>query len=215
MRDDLKAPRPDTVLFDLGGVLVDWSPRYLYEKVFRNRPNEMDWFLTHVCNGAWNVRHDAGQSFPDNVAALAAEHPWYRAEIEAFWLRWPETMKGPIQASVDLLEALHARDTPLFALTNWSAETFPYARANYPFLQYFRDIVVSGEIKLIKPDAAIYHASLGRVRAHLPDIQPAEVVFIDDVAGNAEAAIALGWQGIHHVSAGQTRGRLRELGVSL
>jgi 2-haloacid dehalogenase len=93
-----------------------------------------------------------------------------------------------------------------------SAETFPYARANYPFLQYFRDIVVSGEIKLIKPDPAIYHASLAQVRAHLPDIQPAEVVFIDDVAGNIEAAIALGWQGIHHVSAPQTRERLIELG---
>lgn len=87
-------------------------------------------------------------------------------------------------------------------------------RANYPFLQCFRDIVVSGELKLIKPDAAIYHRlCLGQVRAHLPDIQPAEVVFIDDVAGNIDAAIALGWQGIHHVCAERTAERLRELGV--
>jgi 2-haloacid dehalogenase len=118
-----------------------------------------------------------------------------------------------LSEGVAILKALHQADMPLFGLTNWSAETFPYARANYPFLQCFRDIVVSGELKLIKPDAAIYHASLGQVRAHLPDIQPGEVVFIDDVAGNIDAAIALGWQGIHHVCAERTAERLRELGV--
>lgn len=188
MRDDLKSTRPDTVLFDLGGVLVDWSPRYLYEKIFRNRPNEMDWFLKHVCNGAWNVRHDAGESFPDNVTALAARHPWYRAEIEAFWYRWPETMKGPIQGTVDLLEALHARETRLFALTNWSSETFHHAEERLAFLQRFQGITVSGREKVAKPDPRLFEICS---RNH--GLDPARTLFVDDSARNTASAAKLGY----------------------
>ena len=201
------------VVFDFGGVLFDWSPHHLYRQLIAD-DQARQWFLDNICTQAWNTEQDAGRTLAEATRTLIAEHPHHEALIQAYYDRWHEMLRGALPEGVAILEALHEAKMPLYGLTNWSAETFPYARKHYPFLQYFRDIVVSGEVKLIKPDAAIYHASLGQVRAHLPDIQPAEVVFIDDVAGNVEAAIALGWQGIHHVSAEQTGERLRALGVA-
>lgn len=201
------------VVFDFGGVLFDWSPHHLYRQLIAD-DHERQWFLDNVCTQAWNTEQDAGRTLAEATRTLIAEHPQHESLIQAYYDRWHEMLRGSLPEGVAILEALHEAKIPLFGLTNWSAETFPYARKHYPFLQYFRDIVVSGEVKLIKPDAAIYCASLEQVRAHLPDIQPSEVVFIDDVAGNADAAIALGWQGIHHVSAERTRERLGELGVS-
>jgi 2-haloacid dehalogenase len=200
------------VVFDFGGVLFDWSPQHLYRKLIAD-DQERQWFLDNICTQAWNTEQDAGRTLAEATHSLVAQYPHHETLIKAYYDRWHEMLRGPLSEGVAILKALHQVDMPLFGLTNWSAETFPYARANYPFLQCFRDIVVSGELKLIKPDAAIYHASLGQVRAHLPDIQPGEVVFIDDVAGNIDAAIALGWQGIHHVCAERTAERLRELGV--
>ncbi len=201
------------VVFDFGGVLFDWSPQHLYRKLIADE-EERQWFLDNICTQAWNTEQDAGRTLAEATRSPGRRNiPQHETLITAYYDRWHEMLRGPLPEGVAILKALHQADVPLFGLTNWSAETFPYARANYPFLQCFRDIVVSGELKLIKPDAAIYHASLGQVRAHLPDIQPAEVVFIDDVAGNIDAAIALGWQGIHHVRAERTAERLRELGV--
>lgn len=200
------------VVFDFGGVLFDWNPHHLYRQLISDE-HERQWFLDTVCTQAWNTEQDAGRTLAEATQSLIAEHPRYESLIRAYYERWHEMLRGPLAGGVATLQALHEAKIPLFGLTNWSAETFPYARAHYPFLTYFRDIVVSGEVKQIKPDAQIYHTSLGQVQAHLPDIQPAEVVFIDDVAGNVEAAIALGWQGIHHTSDEQTRKRLRDLGV--
>lgn len=200
------------VVFDFGGVLFDWNPQHLYRKLIAD-DHERQWFLDNVCTQAWNTEQDAGRSLADGTRRLIEQYPQHQTMIQPYYDRWHEMLRGPLPDGVAILEALHRVSMPLFGLTNWSAETFPYARANYPFLQHFRDIVVSGELKLIKPDPAIYHASLGQVRAHLPDIQASEVVFIDDVAGNIEAAVALGWQGIHHVSAERTAACLRELGV--
>ncbi len=200
------------VVFDFGGVLFDWNPHHLYRKLIAD-DHERQRFLDTVCTQAWNTEQDAGRSLADGTRSLIDEYPHHQALIQAYYDRWHEMLLGPLPEGVAILKALHQTNMPLFGLTNWSAETFPYARANYPFLQLFRDIVVSGELKLIKPDAAIYHASLDQVRAHLPDIQAREVVFIDDVAGNIDAAIALGWQGIHHVSAERTAAQLRALGV--
>ncbi|WP_460137243.1 HAD family hydrolase [Pseudomonas sp. S1_E04] len=200
------------VVFDFGGVLFDWNPQHLYRELIAD-DHERQWFLDNICTQAWNTEQDAGRPLAEGTQTLIDQYPQHKTLITAYYERWHEMLRGPLPEGVAILEALHAANMPLFGLTNWSAETFPYARANYPFLQCLREIVVSGELKLIKPDPAIYHASLGQVRAHLPDIQPAEVVFIDDVAGNIEAAVALGWQGIHHVSAERTAARLRELGV--
>ncbi|OPA92691.1 haloacid dehalogenase [Pseudomonas fluorescens] len=200
------------VVFDFGGVLFDWNPHHLYRKLIADE-RERQWFLDTICTQAWNTEQDAGRALAEATRVLTDQYPRHETLIKAYYERWHEMLRGPLPEGVAILRALHAAKMPLFGLTNWSAETFPYARANYPFLQCFRDIVVSGELKLIKPDPAIYHASLDQVRTHLPDIQPGEVVFIDDVAGNIDAAITLGWQGIHHVSAEQTAKRLRELGV--
>ncbi|WP_338480137.1 HAD family phosphatase [Pseudomonas trivialis] len=200
------------VVFDFGGVLFDWSPLHLYRKLIAD-DHERQWFLDNICTQAWNTEQDAGRPLAEATRTLIDQYPHHDTLIRAYYDRWPEMLRGPLPEGVAILKALHAVNMPLFGLTNWSAETFPYARTNYPFLQCLRDIVVSGELKLIKPDPAIYHASLGQVRAHLPDIQAGEVVFIDDVAGNVEAAIALGWQGIHHLSAERTAAQLRGLGV--
>jgi 2-haloacid dehalogenase len=201
------------VVFDFGGVLFDWSPQHLYRKLITG-DQERQWFLENICTQAWNTQQDAGRTLAEATRILIAQHPQHEALIQAYYDRWHEMLRGPLPEGVAILEALHEAKVPLFGLTNWSAETFPYARANYPFLKYFRDIVVSGEVKLIKPDPAIYRASLEQVRAHLADIQPEELVFIDDVAENANAASALGWRGIHHVSPEQTRRELLALGVS-
>ncbi len=201
------------VVFDFGGVLFDWSPQHLYRKLITG-DQERQWFLENICTQAWNTEQDAGRTLAEATRTLIAQHPQHEALIQAYYDRWHEMLRGPLADGVAILDALHEAKVPLFGLTNWSAETFPYARANYPFLKHFRDIVVSGEVKLIKPDPAIYHASLEQVRAHLADIQPEELVFIDDVAENANAASALGWRGIHHVSPAQTRRELLALGVS-
>lgn len=200
------------VVFDFGGVLFDWSPLHLYRKLIAD-DHERQWFLDNICTQAWNTQQDAGRPLAEATRTLVDQYPHHETLIRAYYDRWHEMLRGLLPEGVAILNALHAVNMPLFGLTNWSAETFPYARANYPFLQCLRDIVVSGELKLIKPDPAIYQASLDQVRAHLPDIQAGEVVFIDDVAGNVEAAIALGWQGIHHVSAERTAAQLRGLGV--
>ncbi|KTC48270.1 haloacid dehalogenase [Pseudomonas fluorescens ABAC62] len=201
------------VVFDFGGVLFDWNPQHLYRKLIAD-DQERQWFLDNICTQAWNTEQDAGRPLAEATRTLTDRYPHHHTLIQAYYERWHEMLRGPLPEGVAILKALYAAHVPLFGLTNWSAETFPYARANYPFLQLFRDIVVSGELKLIKPNPAIYHASLDQVRAHLPDIQAGEVVFIDDVADNVEAATALGWKGIHHVSAELTAARLHELGVS-
>lgn len=202
------------VVFDFGGVLFDWSPHHLYRKLIAD-DQERQWFLNNICTQEWNTEQDAGRTLAEATRSLVAQHPEHEPLIQAYYDRWHEMLRGPLTDGVDILLALHETNIPLFGLTNWSAETFPYARKHYPFLSCFRDIVVSGEVKQIKPDAAIYNTSLAQVRAHLPDIQPHEVVFIDDVLGNVEAAIALGWQGIHHQSAEHTRERLATLGLNV
>ncbi len=147
------------VVFDFGGVLFDWSPQHLYRKLIVD-DHERQRFLDNICTQAWNTEQDAGRSLADGTLSLIKQHPDHEHLIQAYYDRWHEMLRGSLPEGVAILEALHQADMPLFGLTNWSAETFPYARANYPFLQYFRDIVVSGELKLIKPDAAIYNASL-------------------------------------------------------
>ncbi|WP_417515670.1 HAD family hydrolase [Minwuia sp.] len=179
---------PDTVLFDLGNVLVDWNPRHLYRKVFHGRPNEMEYFLAHICNQAWNERHDAGERFQDNVAHLSAQHPWYAAEIRAYWDRWHETMNGPVDGTVTLLRRLHDRGTAVHALTNWSAETFPFAERKFDWLDLFGHIVVSGRIGMKKPDAEIF---LHAVEAC--GLVPAKTLFVDDGQRNTDAADRLGF----------------------
>jgi 2-haloacid dehalogenase len=199
---------PHSVIFDFGGVLVDWNPRYLYRRLFPGDPAGMERFLAEVCTTEWNQRQDAGRPWAEAVAELIARHPAQADLIRAYHERWEETLGGPIDDSVAILGEVRAAGHRLYGLTNWSHETFPLARARYPFFDWFDGIVVSGEEKLIKPDPRLYLRLLERHR-----VDPARAVFIDDSPSNVEAAAALGIHGIHFRSPPALRDELTALGV--
>jgi len=196
------------VVFDLGGVLIDWDPRYLYRSLFAGDEAAMELFLATVCTAEWNRAQDAGRPWADAVETLAAAHPDQRDLIRAYWERWPETLGDAIGPTVELLSALREARVPLFALSNWSAETFPTARPRYPFLEWFDGIVISGEVGATKPDPRAYEALLAR-----HDLDPATLAFVDDVPANVVAARQLGMRGILFTDAGALRADLADLGL--
>jgi 2-haloacid dehalogenase len=204
----MPAPVRSTVIFDLGGVLIDWNPRHLFRKMFGDDVAGMEHFLAHVCNDAWNNQQDAGRGFAEAVAIAKAHHPDHARYIDAYWHRWIETLNGPIDPTVTILEELHARQVPLYALTNWAAETFKLARPLFPFLDRFDGIVVSGEEKMAKPDPRIFRILLDRYR-----IAPGTAVYIDDNKHNVEAAARLGLYAIHFTGAPALRAELERLGL--
>jgi HAD superfamily hydrolase (TIGR01509 family) len=188
------AQRRTTVIFDLGGVLLDWNPRYLYRKLI---PDEAacERFLSEVCHPEWNVCQDAGRSFAEAEAEAIQRHP-DKAELIRAWLRrFDELIPGAIPGTVEILERLLARGVPLYALTNFSGETFKPTRKRFAFFERFRGIVVSGDEKMLKPEARIYRLLCDRY-----GVQPHEAVFIDDSLKNVEGARALGIHGIHFQS---------------
>lgn len=202
------------VVFDFGNVLVDWSPEYLYRKLIPN-DDERRWFLTNVCSMDWVIRQDGGEPIAVGTERLVVEFPEHEALIRAFYERWHEMVPGLLDGGVATFERLEAAGVPLFGLTNWSAETFPWAWERFGLLRRCRDVVVSGRVQLAKPDPAIYHEMFRRIEAQLPGVQPDELAFIDDNPRNAAAAAALGWHAVHHTSNAQTDARLRELGLPL
>lgn len=178
------------MVFDLGGVLVDWNPRYLYRNVFADE-TEMENFLSTVATMEWHLEQDRGRTTEEATALLTSRHPEYAREIGAYYGRWDEMFGGPIGGSVDVLRELDERGFPLYALTNWSAETFPLARNKYDFFGLFDEIVVSGEERMIKPDKAIY-----RVLVERTGLDPATTVFVDDSPPNVAAARELGFAAV-------------------
>lgn len=200
---------PTTVIFDLGGVLIDWDPRYLYRSLFADEA-AMERFLAEICSPEWNLSLDRGRSFAEAVAELSGRHPHERARIHAYHERWIEMIAGPIPETVAVLEELHAREVPLWALTNWSAETFRLVRHDpaYGFLNRFQQIFVSGELRMVKPDPAIYRHVLTEIGA------PAQsCLFIDDSPKNVAAALALGLHGHHFAEASALRTELARAGL--
>jgi 2-haloacid dehalogenase len=190
------------IVFDLGGVLIDWNPRHLYRKLFDDEA-AMERFLEEVCHHAWNLEQDCGRSFADGIEEAALRHPDQRAMIEAYYTRWDEMLAGAIEGSVAVLEELADAGYELHALTNWSAETFPIARPRFAFLERFETILVSGEERLVKPDARIFQLLLERI-AH-----PAQrCVYIDDSPVNVAGAAALGFDAIHFTSPPELRAAL-------
>ena len=150
----------DTIIFDLGEVLINWDPRNLFRKIFSDE-EEMEYFLANVCTGPWNAAQDAGRTWKEGIDLLVPQHPKYEKEINAFWDRWPEMLDGPKQGTVDILSHFYQEQKyELYALTNWSRETFPVALAQFDFLQYFKGILVSGDEMMKKPDPAIYQLLL-------------------------------------------------------
>ncbi|MGL4323816.1 MAG: HAD family hydrolase [Beijerinckiaceae bacterium] len=200
---------PTIPVFDIGNVLLDWNPRYLYRKIFSDG-ERMEWFLTHVCTNAWNLEQDRGRSFPDAVKLLSAEHPDWAAEISAFDLRWPETVSGAIHDSVAVLEKLRRDCSKVYAITNFNDEKFALAQKHYPFLTVFDDIVVSATEKMLKPAPEIYHTLL-----HRNGVKAEECVFIDDSEKNVLGARAVGMHAIHFTSARQMADELRAFGFSV
>lgn len=195
-------------IFDLGGVLIEWNPRYLYRKLFNGDEAAMEDFLANVCTTAWNERQDAGRTFAEGVRELLPRHPDKRELIEAFGSRFGEMIPGAIEGSVAVLSELKQRGVPVYGISNWSAETFPPQRQRFDFLSWLDDLVISGAVGVIKPDPRIFRILLER-----NGIAPASAVFIDDVAANAEAASRLGIHGIHFRSPDQLRRELAAVGL--
>ena len=195
------------VVFDLGMVLIEWDPRHLYRKVFDD-PDRMEWFLAEVCHGAWNVEQDRGRAWEAAIADAISRHPAWEKEIRLFRERWMEMVPGAIDGSVQILEELHRNGTPLFAITNWNGETFRETRARFGFLSLFRDIVVSGDEGIIKPDPAIFAMLCDR--NHLV---ASECLFIDDSVRNVHGAEAAGWQALHFTTPGKLRSDLGARGI--
>jgi len=195
------------VVFDLGGVLIDWDPRHLYRKLFADEA-AMEHFLATVCTREWHRHHDAGRSFAEGARILKDEHPDKAELIDAFGTRQGEMMAGPVAGSVEVLRELRDRGTPLYALSNWPAEGFPQARERFDFLQWFRGIVISGEVGAIKPQPRIYEVLLERFA-----IDPLRAVYIDDVEANAAAARPFGIHPIHFTNSAALRAELVTLGL--
>ena len=198
----------DTIIFDLGGVLIDWNPNYLYDKIFEDE-KEKKYFLSEICTPDWNEQQDAGRSLAEATTILLEKHPEYEMEIKAYYGRWVDMLGDIMHDSVEILKNLHKNNTHrLYALTNWSAETFPYALENFDFLQLFEGILVSGVEKLKKPDPQIYQLILDRYQ-----IEAQQSVFIDDSKRNIKGAEALNIKGVHFQSAQQLKLDLEGLGV--
>lgn len=199
-----------TVIFDLGGVLIDWNPKYLYRKIFDEEPS-VEHFLENICTPDWNEEQDAGRSLQEATDFLAARFPDQAENIRAYYTRWPEMLGGVFEGTVQILRELkESRKYRLYALTNWSAETFPIALERYEFLNWFDGIVVSGIEKCRKPFPAFYHLLVQRYQ-----INPREALFVDDSLRNVKGAEAVGMQAVLFVNPEQLIADLKEKGVLL
>jgi 2-haloacid dehalogenase len=195
-----------TVVFDLGGVLIHWDPRLLYRKLLPTEA-EVEQFLSTVCTLDWDAQQDAGRPLEEGIAELVARFPDQTLLIEAWRDRFTE-MVLPIRDSIELLRELREREVPLYALSNWGADEFEAIRHLFPILKWFRGIVISGRVGLVKPDPEIFGLL---VREH--GLNPAEVVFVDDHPPNVEVAQQLGFQSILFNSPADLRTECARLGL--
>lgn len=187
------------VVFDLGGVLIDWDPRYLYRKLLDDEA-AVEEFLATVCTPAWNAEQDRGRPFAEGVAELVERHPAHAAAITAYHERWAEMLGGAVDGTVEVLAELRAAGVPVYALTNWSAETFGVARERFEFLEWFDGVLVSGEERMIKPDPAIFRLLLDRF-----GLDPEATFYVDDSEPNVAAAGRLGFDAVRFTSPAQLR----------
>jgi 2-haloacid dehalogenase len=204
--------KPDTsqapaIIFDFGGVLIDWNARHLYNKLFDDSL-EMERFLTEIDFHSWNLEMDRGRPFTESVTELSRQFPQYADLIKAYDERWEESLNGSIQPTVKILQALKERGYDLYGLSNWSVEKYEIVRHQYPFLDLFDEIVISGRVKLVKPDPRIFALVLEKARR-----PAAECLLIDDSETNVTAARNLGFKTIHFESAEQLGLELSRLGI--
>lgn len=198
----------NTIIFDLGAVLIDWNPHHLYRNLFTDE-QEMKDFLANICTSDWNEEQDAGRSLQEGTDLLVAQYPEHEANIRAFYSRWVEMLGEPLHGTVELFRQLKASGRyKIYALTNWSAETFPFALERYGFLNWFDGIVMSGAEKMRKPSPAFYQLLLDRY-----NVKANESLFIDDNYRNILAAEKMGIKSIHFISAEALEAELKSLEV--
>ena len=196
------------IIFDFGGVVMDWNPRYFFKDYF-NDDEKMEYFLKNITTDEWNTEQDRGRTLAEGTAIQVANFPEWEKEIRAYYDNWTTMLKSEIADNVAVLRKLEHSEYELFGLTNWSAETFPYAVKNYDFFSIFKGkIVVSGTEKLIKPNPEIWHVLLNRYQ-----IKAEESVFIDDNFKNIEVAKSLGFICIHIKEDTDLEKELRDLGI--
>lgn len=196
------------IIFDYGNVLVKWEPRHIYRRFFPNDPEAMERFFQDINFPEWNLQQDKGRTFAEGIAILSREFPHYAHLIQAYHDHWFDSVEGPIAGTVDLLKRLKQAGYPLYGLSNWSSETFPTIRKRYDFFDLFDDMVVSGEVRQVKPGPEIYQILLARIG------KPArECLFIDDSLANIQQAERLGFAVIHFQSPEHLEVHLRELQV--
>lgn len=199
----------NTIIFDLGGVLVDWNPNYLYKKLFKEEA-EMQHFLTNICTSAWNEEQDGGRALQAATDMLVEQYPEHETNIRAYYGRWEEMLGGAMQDTVDILNELkQSKHYKLYALTNWSAETFPVALGRFEFLHWFDGIVVSGTEKNRKPFPEFYQLLLDRY-----SVKPENALFIDDNLRNVEAARKMGIESIRFTSPDELKADLRQKAIT-
>lgn len=202
--------QPTCVVFDIGGVLLDWDPRNLYRKLFAGDDAAMDDFLANVCSPVWNLEQDRGRPWAEAEAELIAKFPQHEALIRAYRARWIEMIAGPIDGSVAILNELHAARVPLYSITNFAADTLTEGSVRFRFLNLFRDVVVSGTERVLKPDPEIY-----RILIERNHLVARDTVFIDDREENAAGARAVGMQAIHFTSPDTLRRDLVNMGFTV
>ncbi|WP_034045383.1 HAD family hydrolase [Wocania ichthyoenteri] len=201
----------NTIIFDLGGVLIDWNPEYVYLDVFNSNREKMQWFFDNICTNDWNENQDAGYPMAKATEERIALFPEWESEIKMFYGRWEDMLGDAISETVEILDKLiKSNNYKVVALTNWSAETFPIALKKFDFLHWFEGIIVSGEEKTRKPFDEIYHLTLNRF-----NIKAEHSIFIDDNLRNIEAANNLGINGIHFKSAEQLIQQLKTYNIKL
>ena len=201
----------NAIIFDLGGVLIDWNPEYVYLDVFKGDRKKMQWFFDEICTMDWNENQDAGYPIVKATEERVKLFPEHEELIRMYYGRWVEMLGDSIKESVDILQSLVANDNyKVVALTNWSHETFPIALKRFDFLHWFEGIVVSGEEKTRKPFPEIYQTTLDRF-----NLDATRALFIDDNLRNVEASRAMGINGIHFKNPERLVKQLTEFNITL
>jgi 2-haloacid dehalogenase len=201
-------PPIKAIIFDFGGVLLEWDPRNLYKQYFPGQPLDMEQFLTEIDFYEWNAQQDKGRTFAEGIAELSIKFPQHAHLIQAYYDHWEDSITGAITGTVEILRTLKQRGYPLYGLSNWSVETYPRARRKYSFFELFDDIILSGEVKLNKPDPAIFHLLLNKIGYPAP-----ECLLIDDSQANINSAIGLGFSTVHFSSPTELQTELQRMNL--
>jgi 2-haloacid dehalogenase len=196
-----------TIIFDFGGVLIDWNPRNLYRRFF-DSAEEMEHFLAEIGFADWNLQQDKGRPFAEGVAELAERFPQHAQLIRAYQDHWEESIGKPIAGSIEIIQKVKMRGYSVYGLSNWSTETFPRTRAKHDFFDLLDGYLISGEVQLVKPDPAIFRTMLDRIRC-----MPEECLFIDDAEANIDTARRLGFLAILFQSPAQLEHELQHHGI--